>query len=169
MRWRSDHHQRIFHEGFGAHVRALRRLAHDGEVGDVLGELLDDGIAVGDGQADLYLGMCLDEFRQQLRHEIVGGADHGDVQVAALQPFHFVEHRFHFLHQLQHRARIVQQFVAGRREMQLFAGLLEQRQAHRTLRLLDLHRNGGLRQIQFRRRARMIKMAGYAFEDLQLA
>ena len=169
MRRRGNHHQRIFHESLGAHVGALRRLAHDGEVGDVLGELLDDGIAVGDRQADLYLGMRLDEFGQQLRHEIVGGADRGDIEVAALQPLHLVEHRFHFLHQLQHGARIVQQFVSGRGEMQFFAGLLEQRQAHGTFGLLDLHRYGGLRQIQFRRRARMVKMAGYAFEDLQLA
>ncbi len=134
-----DHHQRVLHEGLGAHVGAFRWLAHDGEVGDIVGELPDDGVAVGDGQADLDLGMRLDELGQQLRHEVVGGADHGDVEVAALQPFHFVEHRLHLVHQLQDAAAVAKQLAPRFGEEELLAHLLEQRQADRRLGLFDLH------------------------------
>ncbi len=169
MRGRGDHHQRILHEGFGAHVRAYRGLAHDGEVGDIFGDLFDDGVAIGHRQADLDLGVRLDEPGQQLRHEIVGGADYGDVQVAALQPFHLVEHRLHLLHELQHRARIAQQLDTGVGQVEFLADLLEQGQTDGGLGLLDLHGHRRLRQIQFRCRARMVQMTRDALEDLQLA
>ena len=132
-------------------------------------KLLDDRITIGDRKADLNFRMRLNEFCQQLRHEIVGAADHRDIQVAAFQSLHLIKHRFHFLQQLQHRSGVMQQFGTRNSEMKLLADLFEQRQPDRTFRLLDLHRNGGLGQIQFRRRTRMVQMAGDALEDLQLA
>ena len=139
-----DHDQRVIQERLRADVQAVGRLPQDGQVGAVVGELLQDGVAVGDLQDHIDVGIALAKPGEQLRGEVVGGVDHRNRQLAMAQPFHFIEHRLHFGELLGDVAAVLEQFAPGLGEKDLLAHLLEQRQADAFLELLDLHRHGRL-------------------------
>ena len=110
----------------------------------------------------------LREFGEQAREEIIAGADHRHVQRSAgnsLEPRHRV---VGFAELLEDRAAVMKHFVAGRRQIDLLAELLEKRQSRVLLQLLDLRGDGRLGEVELFRGARKAEAARDGFEDFQL-
>jgi hypothetical protein len=106
---------------------------------------------------------------QQLRYEVLGGADDADRQQAVVEPLE-ARHRIVGLLQIGEQAPCMNQEVFARRgQRDLAAMTLEQRQADLRLDLLDLHRYRRRCQVQRRRGARHAALPGYLREDPQLA
>ena len=76
---RSDHHQVVVQKRRGFHSQFFRNLAHDQQVVFAVGQALQHFFPVGDEQAWLHLRIALYKNAQQVRHEVFGGSDHGDV------------------------------------------------------------------------------------------
>ncbi len=70
--------------------------------------------------------MAPSEFSQQARKEIVSGADHGDVELAARDAFDLLHGFFGLAELLDDRAAVMEHLRSGLREIDLSAQLLEQ-------------------------------------------
>ena len=69
-----------------AGVGVVGRADHDREVGQVVGELAQQGFAIVDREVERHARMLLGECGQQAREEIVAGADHRDVEPPRAPP-----------------------------------------------------------------------------------
>ena len=168
-RWR-DEHQRVRGEGFRAGVDLLGRTAHHRQV-DLAGtHQLDQLAAFADhAQAHVHARVLLVEARQQLGHEVLGGADQADGQQPVLQPLQPRHGVVGILQRRQQPARMHQEVLAGGRQRQLAALAVEQRQPDLRLQLLDLHRHGRRRQMQRLGGARHAAVLGDLGKDPKLA
>ena len=95
----------ILCERFRYRIQRLRRTTHDGQIHFIRCQLVDDGIAIIDGEADFKFRKILAEARQQLRHEILCGADDGKIDSAAAQAPKSIEGVFRILQRAQDLAR----------------------------------------------------------------
>jgi len=169
MAGRRDDHVGVRRERLARHVEFVRRTHHDREVGQVGGHLRQQLLAVVHREVDDHTLVPPDELHQQARKEVVAGADHRDVQLAARDALELRHRAFGQLELLDDPAADVEQFGAGRRQVDLLAELLEERKAGVVLELLDLGGDGRLRQVQLFGRARETQVPRDGFEDLQLA
>jgi hypothetical protein len=108
------------------------------------------------------------EFGEQLGREVLRGADHGDVQLAAAGPLQRVDRLVRLAQQLLDRPRIARDLAAGGRELEATPDVLEERQSHLVLELPQLERHGGLRQVHLGGRAPEMQVARGTLEDLEL-
>jgi hypothetical protein len=108
-------------------------------------------------------------MRRATGEEIIARADHRDVELAARAALQLRHRLVRLAEQLGNPARVAQQFPAGRRELQLAADTLEERQPGVALQRLDLRRYRGLRQVQVFRRPRKAHPVGNRSEDRELA
>ena len=105
------------------------------------------------------------EGGEKLRGEVVGGGGHGQVQVTAFQPLHLTDRQCSLLQLLVYLLGVSPQLSARIGQADVFARLLEQRQADACLHLLDLYGYGRLRQVQFLGSLRISLFRGHGLED----
>jgi hypothetical protein len=123
---------------------------------------------VRDLHADADVGKALLEGPQEARHEKVGRRDGRNPESAAREPLEPVEHVVHFLDLLQDGPCVAVDLLAGLGQVNTLAELLGQRQASLLLELPNLHRHGGLGQVQLFGRFREAQVLGYCRKTLQL-
>ncbi|MNN23508.1 hypothetical protein D3C81_1369080 [compost metagenome] len=148
MAGRGDDDIRVGREDFIDGIHAFRRTHHHGKVGQVAGQLVQQFFAVVHCKVQRHAFMALHEFRQQPREEIIAGADHRHVEAPAGDALELRHGVFGLAELLDDAAAVVQHLVPGRRQVDLLAELLEQRQADMVFQLPDLGRHGRLRQVQ---------------------
>jgi hypothetical protein len=162
-------HQRVRGKGHRRGVKGRWRPAHDRQVHLVAGQQAIHRVAVVDQQADTYVGVRLAKLRQQPGREIFGRTDNGDGDASALQPFQRQQCLIGVFQRLQDLARVFEQDFACFGKKDAFADAFEEQRPADLLQLLDLQRDGGVRQMQALGSAGKRKMAGGDREDLQLA
>ena len=166
---RGDEHQRVLGKNLGHGFELGRRRAHDGQVDAVFGKMADDGGAVVDRQLQFDARMPAAKLGKQRRREILGGADHADLEAAGFDAFQRGQ-RFAGLAQLLgDTSRLTRHLFAGGGEAHLLARLLSQRQSGQIFQRLDLHRYRWLGQVQFFGSAGKGQVAGHGLEYFQLA
>ena len=69
IRWR-DNHIRVRRKRHVLGVHVLRRANHDREVGEVVGELVQQFFAVMDGQVQLDVGITLGGFKAEMQQRV---------------------------------------------------------------------------------------------------
>jgi hypothetical protein len=130
-------------------VDLLRRAAHHRQVDLAALHQLHQLAAVADHpQPHVHARVLFMEARQQMRNEVLGGADQADGEqpvLQSLQPRHGV---VGILQRRQQASRMHQEVLASGRQRDIAAGAVEQRQADLGLQLLDLHRHRRRRQVQ---------------------
>ena len=129
-------------------VQRLGRASHDREVDLVGNQLLDDRVSIVHRQADFKLRMVLAEPRQQPRHEVLGRADHGQIDPSPAQALEPIENVLGILERSQNLASPGQELLAGFGDVKFPADALEQRQARVRLQLLDVHGYARLGEMQ---------------------
>jgi hypothetical protein len=130
--------------------------------------MAQQAFAVVHREVERHAAMAAGELHEQAREEVVAGADHPDVQLAARDALELEHRAFGSVELLDDGAADVQQFAPCRRQEDLLAELLEQRVAGVFLELADLRRDGRLGQMQFLGGAREAEQARDCLEDLQL-
>ncbi len=70
-------------ERLGDGVHALGRAHHDGEVGQVAGQLVQQFLTIVHREIERHAIMPIHEFGQQAGKEIIAGADHRHVEPAS--------------------------------------------------------------------------------------
>ena len=113
--------------------------------------------------------MALRELHQQPRKEVIAGADHRHVQAPARHALELRHGLLGLLELLDDLAAALEHLRAGRREVDLLAELLEQRQPGVLLQLADLGGDGWLGEVEFLGGARIAAVARDRLEDLELA
>jgi hypothetical protein len=113
--------------------------------------------------------MELGEFPQQTGHEIGGGGNGHQAQVALGEAGAGHQGQLETLQRAQDVPAGGHQFLALVGELHPLAVLLHEGLAHGLGELLHLHGDAGLGQMQFLRRPRQGQMAGGGFENLELA
>jgi hypothetical protein len=149
-------------------VGALGQGAHDHQVVQVVLQTFQYPRLVGDGQPRFHLGIVAQEYPEQMRHEVFGGGDRGQVQRAFHPGLHadhvFVQHAQPF----QHIAAGLEQFAPGLSQEQALAHLLDQRHAHAFLQPLDLDRDRRLGQVKLFRHAGIAQVRAQTAEQSKL-
>jgi hypothetical protein len=149
-------------------VRVVGRTDHNREIRQVVGELAQQRFAIVDGEVERDARVPLGERGQQPREEIVARTDHRDVELAAGPALELCHRLVGFAEQLGDPPRIGQQLAARRRQLQLPARALEQRQSGVPLKRLDLRRDGRLRKVQVVGRPGKAHPVGDGTEDHEL-
>jgi hypothetical protein len=166
---RADQHVGVAGHRLGVGVDLDRDAAHHGEVDGVVLELLQQALAVADRELNLDAGMRLRELGEQAGHEVFGGADQADRQLAGLGTEQALQVGLGVLDFAEHAQRVVHQQITGIGQRDAAPQAFEQRQADVVLELLELHRDGRRRQVQLLGGAGVAEVAGGDDEDLQLA
>ena len=159
----------LVHEMLRHDVNAVGRLASDRKVGAIVGQRRQQAFAIGDLQADAHAGVLFTESRDQRRQKIVRSRHDGDPEQSTLQPAELIHRCIEIDHLDCDSSCVAAQFMTRFGQEQALADLVNQRQPDLLLKLLDLHGNGGLREIQVRRSARDGAMLRDGFENTQLA
>jgi len=96
------------------------------------------------------------------------GIGHGDPEPSGVRALEFLDQLFGLVQLPSDGATELVELLAYLGEVNLLAQALKQRQAYGVLELSDLHRNGGLRQVQLFRRACETEPSRDTLEDLEL-
>ena len=146
----------------------LRNDLSDSAMASLGRELVQQFLAIVHCEVQYNARITPGEFGQQARKEVVARTDHRDIQLAARDAFQLAHRLVDFVELLNDSAAVVQHFRAGRREVDLFAELLEERQSGVLLQLANLCGHRGLREMQLLGGAREAQVARHGFEHLQL-
>jgi len=166
--WRDDQIG-VRRKGLGHGVGVLRWTHHHRQVGQVVGQALQQVTAVVHRQVDLHTLVAPRELDQQAGQEIVSGADHRHIEATAGDALE-LRHRGLGLFELaDDQVAVVQQLAARRGEVNPATQLLEQRQPGVGFQLANLRGHGRLRQVQLFGRTRVAGQPCHRLEDLQLA
>ncbi len=113
--------------------------------------------------------MFLPKLREHAWQEILGRADHPDIELAGLQAAKTGDQILGIAHRREHPPRMPEHVLPDHGERHLPAGAIEQRQPDFRLELLDLHRYGGSGELQLLRGSNEAQVAGDRGKDAQLA
>lgn len=166
---RCDHDQRVGQEGLALDVHVIGRDRHDVEIVAVGAQVGDDAVTVLHIQLDIDLRVALAEATKDARHEIFGGADHGDREAPAGKAFHRVDALLEVGPLGHHRAGGGGQRVARWREVQALADHFVKRQSDCIGQLAQLHRYRGLGDVAGACGGGDAAVLGDGEEELQLA
>ena len=148
MAGRGDDHIGMGREGLADHLAIVRRAHHDRQIGQIGRQMLEQALAVVDGEIEHDAIVAADELDQQARKEIIAGADHRDIELAARDALELGHRGFGDLELANDRAADVEQLGAGLGQVDLLAELFEQGQAGMVLELAHLGRYRRLGQMQ---------------------
>ncbi len=168
MRNTGDDDQRMRCKGDSHRVEFCRRTPHDGQIDLVAGEQASHRIAIVDQQPDPYVRVGFTELSQQARRKVLGSARHSDRDSPALEAFQRQQRLIRLPQRLQDLTRMVEQDLAGLGQKDTLANPFEQQGPADLLQLLDLQRDGRVRQMQVFGCACKRQMAGGYREDLKL-
>lgn len=166
---RCDDNQRVGQEGLALDVHVIGRDRHDVEIVAVGAQVGDDAVTVLHVQLDIDLRIALAETAEDARHEVLGGADHGDREAPAREAFHGVDALLEVGPLGHHGAGGAGQRVARRREVQALADHFVERQADGIGQLAQLHRDRGLGDVAGPCGGGDAAVLGHGEEELQLA
>lgn len=141
---------------------------HDRHVELVVLQQLEQLVAVARGQADVHTAVLFFELRQQLHHEIFGGADHADGQDAGLGMDQSGCGVFGIFQSGQDATGVHQHVLTRRGEADFSALSLKQRHAHMAFQLFDLHGDRWRGEMQILRCAHKAQVFGHFIEHPQL-
>ena len=159
---------RVRRERQGDDVHIARRPDHYGEVGEIVGELAQQALAIVHREIERDARMGGAKGRQDPRKEVVPGADDRDVEATAGHPLELRQRLFGLLEALGDGPGTLQHLLAGGGEEALATDALEQRQADVGRELLDLRRHRRLRQVQLFGGTREVHVPGRRREHPQL-
>ena len=126
-------------------------------------------VTVADPEQDLHRAVAGAELREQGGKKVVPGTDDTDVEHSAFHAAQDRELLARHTHLGEHRRARAQQRRSGAREMELAAETVEERLARLALKLRDLDRHCGRREVQLCRRAGKGEVRRGAHENLKLA
>jgi hypothetical protein len=163
-------HQRIGCEGIDFDVgQLLRDMADDVQVVFVARQACQHPVVVVDFEREFDIGVLACELAEDAGRQVLGGGDRGKAQPAALESAEIRQLDFEV-------GQGAQNFPAGVVELTADLGgegfsphLFEQGQSHRIGELLDLNRDGGLRQVELFCRVGETAQTDDRLEHLQLA
>jgi hypothetical protein len=167
IRWR-DQHQRVVGEVLTHQIHVLGRLTHDVEVVLVVGQALQQHLAVAHQHRHLDTRVGCAEAAQQLGHGVLHRGQDGQLETAALHALQRSEVLRQTLHADLDVLAGVAQCLARSGQKYLLAHLLEQGLPHGLGQLLDLQRQRGGRQMQLLGCAGEAALAGHGEKDAQL-
>ncbi|MNS91923.1 hypothetical protein D3C72_1260350 [compost metagenome] len=156
-------------DGFRHRIQFARRAAHQREVDGVVLQQPQQRFPVAFGDAQIHARVQRGKAGQQLGGEVLRRADQPDRDRALLDVLDRLQAFLGVLDLAEDPGRMVQQAVAGLGQRELPPDPLEQRHADHGFKLLDLHRDRRLGQVQFFGRAHEAGVPGHGDEDLQLA
>ncbi len=131
----------------GFQVFVIGNLAHDDEIILVVHQALHHAGAVGEAQLGLHVRIILQKMPQKVRHKILGGGHHGQLQRPFDLPFHLLHRALQLGHPAENvHAGLVHRLAGGGRE-NFLAHLLKQGQLHLNPQPLYLNRYSRLREM----------------------
>jgi hypothetical protein len=134
----------------------------------VAAEAAHDLLAVAHRELDGDLRVLVDEAHQQPRQPVLGGGDRTDAQRAGEVPEQGGELVAGLVPQRQQALGVDQQPLAGIGQPHAVPGAGHQRHARGGLEPADLHRDGGLAQVQLFRGQRHAAQSGHRAKGGQL-
>ena len=168
MTRRRHDHIGMGRERYRDDVHVGGRTDHHREIGEIVGELAQQAVAIVDREVERDPGMLGAEGRQHPRKEVVAGADDRDVELPAGDALEIRERGVRLPHALGDRAGALEHLPAGRRQEGPATDPLEERQARLRRQLLENRRHCRLRQVQLVRGAGEIHVARRGGEHPQL-
>ncbi len=169
MVWRRNHHQRVLHKGLRLQVHSLGRQAHDHHVHIVLLQVVQQALAIGYIEAHRDRLVTSIEGGEQARGKVIGRARHGDHQLSAAHSLEVLQDVLRFGELLIDRATVGIHLASRLGQKDPLAHLLKENGAQVVLQLLDLHGDGGLREVQLFGRACEAAVPGHRLKDAQLS
>ena len=155
-------------KGLVHRVHAQRRAHHDGQVSQVVSQLVQQLFTVAHTKVQRHARVAPCKLHQQAGKKIIAGTDHSDVQLAAGDALELRHGLLDFLELLDDDPARLKHLHPRRREVDLLAELLEQRKAGMILQLFDLDGHRRLRQVQLFGSPRKAQVPGHGLEHLEL-
>jgi len=166
MRRGGNEHKGIRCERLGHDGRIIGRVNHHGEIDLVASQQGDELVTTAHRHVEFDAVLVIQECTDQVRKEIAARGNEPDPQALGAAGLEVVHRQFSSFQVCKNHHAMAQHDLARLGQGDPLARLREQRQASVVLQLLDLHRYGGLGQVQIFSRTGKTQIARNAFENL---